>query len=856
MVIKASKSFRQFSLKARITAGILLLLAVSFFALTATVERRFGQDMVKVIEAQQDAAVTYVAADVEQKVHQRIELLSKVAEQASDYVGSSDQMRDYLSHRPGALVLFPGGMIAVEKGGATFADFPVNPLRQGARFNGIDFFEEVIANGKTVLSRPRISRFIAKPGAAVAAPIRDPQGNIWGVLVAFVNLTEDTFLGHIGKGLSDKNGLMEVVSRNHRMVIYSSDPDRILKQLPESGLDPMMDRFLSGFEGAMHMTGADGRDWLMAGRSVPSSDWIVLQSLPGDLVFAPLARLRDQAYGLSALLTVLTGFGVWLVLYRGLNPLNRAARLIREMAHGRTDLHAVALKNSHGEVRELLSVFNILVEQRVHAEAELRSSTARLQLVLQTAGEGVFGVDEAGKIIFANRTACELLGWPSEHKLLGTNMNEAAGHHLADGRPCYEGVCAIRATLADGQVRRVSDECFKTADRRLLPVEYVVARLELDGKNLGAVVVFHDESERRSAKLRFDKMFAYQRAILDNSPAGIAIFSGDRRISQVNNSFCRIFQRSQDELVGSRAEMLYRDASAYSELGQRAYPVILAGETFREDISMMRKDGAEVWIAAEGRLIDVDQPELGVVWVITDATQRRLLEDELRRSNEELERFAYVASHDLRQPLRMISSYLTLVERMLAGRLSDEERECLDFAVSGAKRMDRMIIDLLDYSRIGRIFTERTRVSLDKVLTHVRINLAQAIEDAQARLEVTTPLPDISGYESEIERLLQNLIANAIKFHAPERPPVVTLSCAETSKAWLLSVADNGIGIEAKDIGRLFQIFQRLVSREQYEGTGIGLASCRKIAEHHGGKITVESELGQGTVFTVTLPKS
>ena len=244
-----------------------------------------------------------------------------------------------------------------------------------------------------------------------------------------------------------------------------------------------------------------------------------------------------------------------------------------------------------------------------------------------------------------------------------------------------------------------------------------------------------------------------------------------------------------------------------------------------------------------------------MVWAADDVTERKALELDIKRSNDELERFAYVASHDLRQPLRMVGSYLTLLERRLKDRLDEEERQYVAFAVGGAQRMDRMIVDLLEYSKVGRQGTEKEVVSLGGVLSRALDNLGAAIAEAEAEVVVPAGLPQVVGHESELVRLFQNLVGNAIKFRAPDRRPCVTVECLDMAREWVVAVSDNGIGIAPEDHGRLFNVFQRLVLQEQYEGNGIGLAVCRKICENNGGRIWVESEAGVGSTFLVALPK-
>ena len=224
----------------------------------------------------------------------------------------------------------------------------------------------------------------------------------------------------------------------------------------------------------------------------------------------------------------------------------------------------------------------------------------------------------------------------------------------------------------------------------------------------------------------------------------------------------------------------------------------------------------------------------------------------LQRSNQELEQFAYVASHDLQEPLRMVASYCQLIERRYTDALGDEGKEFVGYAVDGATRMQALINDLLTYSRVGRQDGPLRRVEAKQVVEHALVNLSNAIEESGAAISVGD-LPAVMGDASQLTRLFQNLIGNAIKFRG-ERRPEVEVGAEPDGDNVAFRVRDNGIGIEARHVERVFQIFQRLHSREQYEGTGIGLAVCRRIVERHGGTIELESEPGVGTTFLFTLP--
>ncbi|MGW5334417.1 sensor histidine kinase [Streptomyces bauhiniae] len=230
---------------------------------------------------------------------------------------------------------------------------------------------------------------------------------------------------------------------------------------------------------------------------------------------------------------------------------------------------------------------------------------------------------------------------------------------------------------------------------------------------------------------------------------------------------------------------------------------------------------------------------------------------ELRRSNVELEQFAYVASHDLQEPLRKVASFCQLLEKRYYDKLDDRGRQYIDFAVDGAKRMQVLINDLLTFSRVGRLTDDRVPVGLDKALEKAMMNLATAVEESGARVERPKEMPEVVGDPTLFAMLWQNLIGNALKFRHPDRAPQVTVTCEpapDEPGSMLLSVSDNGIGIPGEFADKVFVIFQRLHSRDTYGGTGIGLALCKKIVEHHGGRIWLDTEYTGGTRFRFTLP--
>jgi signal transduction histidine kinase len=228
---------------------------------------------------------------------------------------------------------------------------------------------------------------------------------------------------------------------------------------------------------------------------------------------------------------------------------------------------------------------------------------------------------------------------------------------------------------------------------------------------------------------------------------------------------------------------------------------------------------------------------------------------DLARSNAELEQFAYVASHDLQEPLRKVASFCQLLQRRYADQLDDKAVQYIAFAVDGANRMQTLINDLLAFSRVGRVHDEYAPVALDRIWEDAESALSLAVAEAGAEL-AHDPLPVVAGDRTQLGMLLQNLISNAVKFRSPDRPPRVVLHCEPAGDLWRFTCTDNGIGIDPAFADRVFVIFQRLHTRDAYPGNGIGLALCRKIVEFHGGTIAIDPDHTEGTRIVFTLPRT
>jgi len=346
--------------------------------------------------------------------------------------------------------------------------------------------------------------------------------------------------------------------------------------------------------------------------------------------------------------------------------------------------------------------------------------------------------------------------------------------------------------------------------------------------------------------------------VFESDLEAVLICDADGVVLEANHMAPVFSGHAVADLVGRPLACLVapRDKETFAAGWQQAG----AAGVWHGDIWHRRADGSDylarmsvatVEGATGGRHCIVEYSDATETWAAERALKER--SEELARSNRDLEQFAYVASHDLQEPLRMVASYTRLLARRYHDKLDDNAREFIDFAVDGATRMQGLINDLLKYSRVGTQAKPFAPAAADRLLDDALANLRVALEESGATVEREPMPPRLHCDATQIVQLLQNLIGNAIKFRRPEVPPRIRIGAQRVAGAWRFSVRDNGIGISPEYFERIFAIFQRLHARDEYPGNGIGLAVCKKIVERHGGKIWVESRIGEGAEFFFTI---
>jgi PAS domain S-box-containing protein len=500
------------------------------------------------------------------------------------------------------------------------------------------------------------------------------------------------------------------------------------------------------------------------------------------------------------------------------------------------------------------------ISVRRSAENHLAQMEGRYRGLLEAAPDAMVVVNQGGEIVLLNVQAEKQFGY-SRDELVGQKVKNIIPEGFAE-RLIADGTRSAAEALAQ-QIGTGIELIARRKNRSEFPIEIMLSPLESAEGTLVTAAI-RDISVRRAAEKHLAQMEGRYRGLLEAAPDAMVVVNQGGEIVLLNVQAEKQFGYSRDELVGQKvkniipegfAERLVADAlrSVEDALAQQIGTGI--------ELIARRKNRSEFPI--EIMLSPLESAEgILVTAAVRDITARKRAEanllnkvEELNRSNEELGQFAYIASHDLQEPLRMVASYTQLLARRYKGKLDSDADEFIAFAVDGASRMQRLIQDLLTYSRVGTKGKDLLDISSEQALQQALINLRGTIEEKGA-LVTHDPLPSVFADEMQLIQLFQNLIGNAIKYQRPGIPKVHVTASRNGGKKWTFSVKDNGLGIDPQYFEKIFGMFQRLHKREEFAGTGIGLAICKKIVERHGGSISVESQPGQGSTFHFALAES
>lgn len=522
------------------------------------------------------------------------------------------------------------------------------------------------------------------------------------------------------------------------------------------------------------------------------------------------------------------------------------ALLDRNLREVPASMVLIAHKDDAGEVEYLSGILRDISERKKVEEA-----LQLTQFSVDTAATPVLWVEPDGRLAYVNQKACEHLGYTKEELMalkvfdIATEMPEQVWSvHWAELRKKGALVFETRQRRKDGSV---------------VPVEIAANFLSVEGKEYNCTVIF-DLTERKRVERALEKRKTYLNALLEFSPVATVVLDAENRVELCNPAFERLFAYTQDELLGKDLDEQLAPPDVRAQAANLTDQV-RAGISVNICSQRKRKGGRLVDVEIQGVPLWLDWKFAGTFGLYQDVTERKKAEraiiektGELKRSNKELEQFAYVASHDLQEPLRMVASYTQLLARRYQGNLDSDADEFIQYTLDGVHRMQGLINDLLMYSRVGTRAKPLRDTNCQEVFDYSLSNLQVLVGESGAVITHDS-LPIVKADATQLGQLFQNLMGNAIKFRG-EQPPSIHIGVERNGQNWIFSVSDNGIGIEPEYLERIFVMFQRLHGRNEYPGTGIGLTICKKIIERHQGRIWAESTPGEGTKIFFTLPIS
>jgi len=506
-------------------------------------------------------------------------------------------------------------------------------------------------------------------------------------------------------------------------------------------------------------------------------------------------------------------------------------------------LHQIEVEAQRTEYKEGL---------QTEVQTQLAATLARYTDLYNFAPVGYFTLARDSTILQSNLTGAFHLG-SEQSKLPGTRFGLfVAETDLTILTACIEQVFSTNT-------KQTCELTLARSDQSALTVQFA-AMPSTEKQECRAVTL--DISLRKQTANTLESSLKHIRLIQDaiNAHSLVAITDWRGKIIYTNEKFCAISQYTHKELIGQNHRIL-NSSFHPREFFQDLWTTIKRRYIWKGEIKNLAKDGSFYWLDTTiVPFIDAAGKPYQYVAIHTEITQRKQLEqlmeqqiEEFTRSNAELAQFAYVATHDLQEPLRAVTSCVQLLGKYYQGKLDARADEYIAHAIDGAKRMHVLINDLLTYSQINATHSQ-VPVDCSALLNNLLISLKPAITESSAVITHEL-LPTVTGIPSQLTQLLQNLISNALKFHGKDAPKI-HISAERTAGAWLFSITDNGIGIEQQYYERIFRVFQRLHTRKEFPGTGIGLAICKKVVEQHGGRIWAESRPEQGTTFFFTIAEN
>jgi len=514
------------------------------------------------------------------------------------------------------------------------------------------------------------------------------------------------------------------------------------------------------------------------------------------------------------------------------------------------------------ELSALNQQLQLEVESRKVAEKEVAKREKRFRALIENIGDGIVVNDENSAVLYQSPSVTRILGYTFEDRHRKPVLNYVHPEDKETFLKFYEELAAQPGTPLPFQIR------VKHKSGHYVWLEGVVTNLLHDRNVNGYVANYRDISERKAAEESLRQERYLLRTLIDHVPDYIYIKDTEFRHIINNKANVELIGAASEEETIGKTVLDYFDAELAAQFMEADRKVLASGQPVLNLEERIIGHSSEVrWLLTTKIPLIEKEEVVGLIGISRDITELKKAElvlrdlneslshqaERLEASNTELERFAYIASHDLQEPLRTVRSFLQLLKKRMENQLDQESHEYIDVALEGAERMKRLISDLLEYAHIDAVAERRETVNMNEVVLRKIEMMRESVLSSGAEFKID-PLPTITAVRLQMESLIQNLISNAIKYRG-NTAPRITIEGIEQPAHWKFSVSDTGIGIDPRFHDKIFVIFQRANTEGEAKGTGIGLAICKKIVEFHGGKIWVESHPEAGSTFYFTIAK-
>ncbi len=831
---------------------------------------------------QQFSTVSYMAAEVNDALNDRIHALKLIADAIDkSLLDRPAELQKYLELRPILQILFNSGVFVTRPDGTAVAELPFLG-RVGLNYLDRDHVAAALREGRVSVGKPIIGKRVRSPSFAISMPIRDAQGLVIGAITGATDLAKPNFLDKITQGSYAKTGGYLITARQYRLIVTATEKQFVMQPLLDVGKNPMVDRFVDGYEGSGILVNQLGEERLASSKGIPLANWYLTVSLPTAEAFSPIRKMQQHLLLAAIFLSLIAGGLTWLMLRNQLAPLLATIKALANKSH--LEKHLTPLPIDHeDEIGQLIGSFNHLIESLGQRETALRKSDEFKESILNSMAAQVAVLNQDGVIEAVNQPWSDFAlvissasGEPVTGPSVGANYlaicADSTGHALAGAADAVAGIQAV----IDRRWASFSLEysCHSSNQQRW----YSMSVTPLGEFGRGVVVAHNDITDRKKA----DEQLLKLALVLEQSPESIVITDVDGCIEYVNGAFLLTTGYSRDEVIGKNPRIL-QSGNTPPETYVALWNSITHSQAWKGEFWNRKKDGSVyIEFATIAPLRQADGSISHYVAVKEDITEKKRLGIELDNHRHHLEELvkqrtaelviareqaeaanvsksAFLAnmSHEIRTPMNGIIGMASILRRE---GVTPSQTKRLEITEQSADHLLNIINDILDISKIeaGKLVLEQQSVSLDSLMANVASTLSEQARAKGIRFLIESgSLPhSLAGDAPRLQQALLNYASNAVKF---TKQGSVTLRASiqeETADAVLLrfEVQDSGIGISAEAMPRLFAAFEQADNSmtRKYGGTGLGLVISRRLAEMMGGEAGAVSTPGMGSTFWFT----